>query len=175
MDYSLPGTSVHGILQARLLEWVAISDLGGSSRPRHRTHVSSVSCTGKWILYHWATWEALRAEGRRVNEEDLGNSEGVGAGSQGSLGWTLALVAEVPQGHRDQSVWSLCWNVSLCPWNGSSSDRDLLTEIACRVLGTTSVHATFTWGLPLSFVKRLSNVQKPHHPPNCCIVCADNF
>ena len=134
MDYSLPGTSVHGILQARLLEWVAISDLGGSSRPRHRTHVSSVSCIGKWILYHWATWEALRAEGSRVNEEDLGNSEGVGAGSQGSLGWTLALVAEVPQGHRDQSVWSLCWNVSLCPGNGSSSDRDLLTEIACRVL-----------------------------------------
>lgn len=90
--------------------------------------------------------------------------------SQGSLGWTLALVAEVPQGHRDQSVWSLCWNVSLCPGNGSSSDCDLLTEVACRVLGTTSVHATFTWGLPLSFVKRLSNVQKPHHPPNCCIV-----
>ena len=90
--------------------------------------------------------------------------------SQGSLGWTLALVDEVPQGHRDQSIWSFCWNVTLCPGNGSSSDCDLLTEVACRVLGTTSVHATFTWGLPLSFVKRLSNVQKPHHPPNCCIV-----
>ena len=86
MDCSLPGTSVHGILQARLLEWVAISDLGGSSQPRDQTHVSSVSCMGKWILYHCATWEALRAEGSRVNEEDPGNSEGVGAGKPGELG-----------------------------------------------------------------------------------------
>ena len=35
----LPGSSVHGILQARILEWVAISSSGGSSWPRERTHV----------------------------------------------------------------------------------------------------------------------------------------
>ena len=34
MDYSLPGSSVHGILQARILEWDAISSLGESSYPR---------------------------------------------------------------------------------------------------------------------------------------------
>ena len=71
-------------------------------------------------------------------------TEGVGIGTQGSLDWALALVSEVPQGHRDQSVWPLCWNPSLCPGNGSSSDHDLLTEVACCTLGTTSVHATFT-------------------------------
>ena len=34
MDYSLPGSSLHGILQARILEWVAVSFSMGSSRPR---------------------------------------------------------------------------------------------------------------------------------------------
>ena len=36
--------------QARILEWVAISSSRGSSLPRDRTHVSSVSCIGRWIL-----------------------------------------------------------------------------------------------------------------------------
>ena len=40
MDYSLPGSSVHGILQARILEWVAISFSRGSSWPRNGTQVS---------------------------------------------------------------------------------------------------------------------------------------
>ena len=38
-DCSLPGSSVHGILQARMLEWVAISFSRGPSPPRHQTHV----------------------------------------------------------------------------------------------------------------------------------------
>ena len=41
-DCSPPGSSVHGILQTRILEWVAISFSRGSSRPRDRTHVSYV-------------------------------------------------------------------------------------------------------------------------------------
>ena len=40
MDYSLPGSTVHGISQARILEWVAISFSRGSSWPRDQTHVS---------------------------------------------------------------------------------------------------------------------------------------
>ena len=52
VDCSPPGSSVHGILQARVLEWAAISFFRGSSRPRDRTHVSPFSCTGRWILYH---------------------------------------------------------------------------------------------------------------------------
>ena len=39
MDYSLPGSSVHGIFQAIVLEWIAISFSSGSSRPRDRTQV----------------------------------------------------------------------------------------------------------------------------------------
>ena len=44
MDCSPPGSSVHGILQARILEWVAISSSRGSSWPRDRTHASCSSC-----------------------------------------------------------------------------------------------------------------------------------
>ena len=43
IDHSPPGSSVHGILQARMLEWVAISFCRGSSQPRARTCVSRVS------------------------------------------------------------------------------------------------------------------------------------
>ena len=57
MGCSLPGSSVHGILQARTLEWVPFPS-PGSSQSRDRTRVSYVSCFGRQVLYHWATWEA---------------------------------------------------------------------------------------------------------------------
>ena len=44
MDCSLPGSSVHGVLQATILEWVAVSFSRGSSRPRNRAHVSCGFC-----------------------------------------------------------------------------------------------------------------------------------
>ena len=59
MEYSLPGSSAHGILQARILEWVAITCSRGSSWQRDLTCISYITCIGMWILYHWATWEAL--------------------------------------------------------------------------------------------------------------------
>ena len=46
MDCSLPGSSVHGILQARILVWVAIPFSRGPSQHKDRTHVSHVSCIG---------------------------------------------------------------------------------------------------------------------------------
>ena len=54
VDCSLPGSSVHGVLQARRLEWVAISFSRGSSQP----HVSCLAYIGRQILYHCTTWEA---------------------------------------------------------------------------------------------------------------------
>ena len=55
MDCSLPGSSVYGILQARIVESVAISFSRGSSWPRDRTHVSYVSYLGRQVLYHFTT------------------------------------------------------------------------------------------------------------------------
>ena len=56
-DCSPPGSSAHGISQARILEWVAISFFRESSQPRDQT---CLSCIGRWVLYHWATWEACK-------------------------------------------------------------------------------------------------------------------
>ena len=44
VDYNQSDPSVHGILQARILEWVAISSSRGSSQPRNWTRISCVSC-----------------------------------------------------------------------------------------------------------------------------------
>ena len=51
-DCSRLGSSVRGILQARILEGVAMPSSRGSSPPRDRTHVSYVSCIGRRVLYH---------------------------------------------------------------------------------------------------------------------------
>ena len=55
MDCSLPGSSIHGIFQARILEWVAISFSRGSSQPRDWTQVLY---TAGRIFIIWATREA---------------------------------------------------------------------------------------------------------------------
>ena len=47
-----PGSSVHGILQARILEWVVMPSTRGSSQPKDQTHASYVSCIGKQVVYH---------------------------------------------------------------------------------------------------------------------------
>ena len=59
MDCSPPGFSVRGISQARVLEWVAIFSSREFLWPRDQTHISCISCIGRRILYHWATWEAI--------------------------------------------------------------------------------------------------------------------
>ena len=64
MDCSLPGPSVHGFLQARILEWVAISFSRGSLQPRDQT---CVFCIGRQILYPWTTTEVLRYRDTAAN------------------------------------------------------------------------------------------------------------
>ena len=51
MDCSPPSSSVHGIFQARILEWVAISSSRGSSCPRDQTCVPCICCSGRQIPY----------------------------------------------------------------------------------------------------------------------------
>ena len=73
-DCSPPGPSVHRISQVGLLQWVAISFSRGSSQPGDRTHVSYID---RWILYHWATWEAqtLQSWSQQQNTRDLHNTQ----------------------------------------------------------------------------------------------------
>ena len=57
LDSIPPGSSVQGILQARILEWVAISSSRGSSRPSDPTHISCVPCIAGGFFTFWAIEE----------------------------------------------------------------------------------------------------------------------
>ena len=59
VDCSLPGSSIHGIFQAIVLEWIAISFSRGSSRPRDRTQVS---CIVDRRFTAWATREVMEQQ-----------------------------------------------------------------------------------------------------------------
>ena len=66
LDYSPPGSSIHVIFQANILEWVAFSYSRVSPWPRDQNHIFCVSCIGRQILDHCTTWETPK----RLN--DLG-------------------------------------------------------------------------------------------------------
>ena len=51
-DCSPPGSSVYGIIQARILQWVAMPSSRGFSKPRNQTSISQVSCIGRQVLWH---------------------------------------------------------------------------------------------------------------------------
>ena len=97
MNQSLPGSSVHGTFQAKILEWVAIPFTRGSSQPRDWTQVF---CIGRQILYHWATWKALpivfiRKQSQREMDslaQDHCNLHKTKSGSQPSSGWLSPLI-----------------------------------------------------------------------------------
>ena len=63
MDYSPPGSSVHGILQARILKWIAVPFFGGSSQASDRTQVSHIA---GGFFTSWATREALPAQKKLI-------------------------------------------------------------------------------------------------------------
>ena len=60
---SPPGSSVHGVLQARILVWVAMPGSRGSSQLRDQTHVSYISCIGRWVFTTSTTWKAHGGSG----------------------------------------------------------------------------------------------------------------
>ena len=63
MDCSPPGSFVHGIIQARMLQWVAISSSRRSFWPKDWTRIS---CIGRQNPYHWATWEQVTSIYKRI-------------------------------------------------------------------------------------------------------------
>ena len=69
MDCSPPGSSVHGIFQARTLEWAAISSSRGSSQPSDQTRVS---CFADRRFTIWAPMEALRILCKCLQEKKRG-------------------------------------------------------------------------------------------------------
>ena len=68
MDCSLPGSSVHGILQERILKWVVISFSRGSSQPKNQTWVS---CIAGRFFTDWATREAQLLKMQRISDATI--------------------------------------------------------------------------------------------------------
>ena len=92
IDCSPPGSSVHGILQARVLEWVAMPSSRGSSQPRDQTRASCVSCTDRQIPY------LLR---------DIVMNETEEFSVRGSLG--LLWPKDKKQADKKKNEWQTCW------------------------------------------------------------------
>ena len=65
VDHSLPGSSIRGIFQARILEWGAVSFSQGSSQPRDLTQVSRIA--GRHFT-NWTTRKAIKNEAMLKNE-----------------------------------------------------------------------------------------------------------
>ena len=65
MDFSPPGSSVHGIFQARILEWVAISSSRGASWPRDQTYISHIA---GWFFVIWANNNDSKSETCSVSD-----------------------------------------------------------------------------------------------------------
>ena len=104
MNCSLPGSSVHGILQARILEWVAISFTRWSSQPRDWTWVS---CLGRWILYCSATKKFIKSSYRGTSLMVQGL--GLCLPMQWVQVWSLAreLRSHMPHGQGSLACWNL--------------------------------------------------------------------
>ena len=97
--------SVRGILQARIVERVAISLCRGSSWPRDWTRVSSI---GRRILYHWATWEALwYLDGVYICPNSLKVQCWVNCSIIHGLGWLWHVIASSPvlTNDRQGNIW----------------------------------------------------------------------
>ena len=73
MDYSPPGSSsVHGILQATILEWVTMPSSKRSSQPRDRTSISCVSCISTQVLFFFLTLQYCISFAKHQNESATG-------------------------------------------------------------------------------------------------------
>ena len=114
--YSPPGSSVHGIFQARILEWVAIPFARGSSRPRDWTWVFCISSrffkfkkkkksdsVGNWLLLRTGLWAETASPGWHW----LSDIPGIPWLNHLGL-WNLHLLGEGwKKGHRGKSTWAL--------------------------------------------------------------------
>ena len=149
MDCSLPGSTIHGIFQARVLEWVAISFSRGSSWPRDRTQIS---CIAGRCLTIWATRKAREGHSNPLQYSSLENPMDRGA-------W--ATVHRVTKSHR--------WLKSL-----STHKRNIqIRSVTQSCLTLCNPMNCSTPGLPVhhqlpkftqTHVHRLNDAIQPSHP-----------
>ena len=137
---SLPGSTVHGIFQARILGWVAISYLRGSSWSRHWTWVS---CIGRWVLYQWATWEAHLYHGNQQTPQSVllnsyQHTPGYAALAPGILlvNWELELALTGLGVGRTTPIWARTPEV-ICLLSGTFSLA--VPRFSCSQISQTGI------------------------------------
>ena len=111
VDCSLPGSSVHGILQARILEWIAIPSSRGSSQPRDGTQVF---CIAGGFFNVWATREAQ--VNYKLLEIFVPWMEGGSFWKQGEPSWIPLLQYEIGNSVRSWVSASIPLNQSSCTY-----------------------------------------------------------
>ena len=154
MDCSPPGSSVHGILQARILQWVAISFSRGASRPRDRNCVSYVSCSYFSVLI-WTSLEAQTAKNLPAIQEtqvwSLGREDPLEKGmaiQSTILAWRIPWTEEPGESHGQRSL------EGYSSWGHKESDmteRLTHTHILAGKFFTTSA----TWEAPTNWIQML--------------------
>ena len=105
MDCNLPGSSVHGISQAIILEWVAVSISRGSSWPRNWTQVS---CTAGRFATDWATREACSFFRASLVAQRVKRLPAMWEAQVRSLGWEGLLEKEMAT-HSSILAWRIPW------------------------------------------------------------------
>ena len=131
MDCSLPCSSVHGIFQARILEWVAISFSSGSFQPRDRTQVSHIA--GRLTI--WATREVMTNLDSTLKSRDITLPTKVHLVKAmilpvvmyGCEKWTIRKAER----RRIDAFEHWCWRRLLrVPWTARRSKQSILKEIS---------------------------------------------
>ena len=149
MHYSPPGSSVHRLLQARILEWVVMLSSRGSSQPRDQPCIFYVSCIGRWIPgSSWGKESAYNA-GDPGSIPGSGRSAGEGIGSPPEYSWA-SLVSQLvknPPAMRETWVgkipWRREWLLTLVFWPGEY--HELYSTWGCKELDTTEQCSLFTF------------------------------
>ncbi|XP_060261320.1 schwannomin-interacting protein 1 isoform X6 [Ovis aries] len=116
MDCCPPGSSVHEILQGRILEWITTSSSRGSPQPRDQTRIFYISCIGRRVLYRWCHL-AQKNERESIRQKlALGSffDDGPGIYTSCSKSGKPSLSSRLQSG----------MNLQICFVNDSGSDKD---------------------------------------------------
>ena len=124
MDCSPPGSSVLGILQARILEWVTISYSRGSSWPRDWTNISCISCIAGRFFTCWAMgWEEVsfyslknKKEGIKTNTEWIKKQlQSPELAWHWGIGWLDVIYFWLSGTFTGTGMWSKFWFAEMAP------------------------------------------------------------
>ena len=135
MDCGPPGSSVHGILQTRILEWVTIPFIRGSSWPRDQTQVSCTACRFFTI---WASREAHLHIYSCIYIYQFGSVQSLSHVQLFATPWTVARQAPLFMGILQTKI--LEW-ITMLSSRGSSKPRDQ-TQVSCIAGGFFTIWAT---------------------------------